>query len=164
MRVHYNAPRGSCIVLLSERGPSCFLAEQIQHKKLYLVRFIDPDDGMMRKQPKLMPQMEGSSFGNRSQSEKPQKRCHASLISLNQPQALESAFPVSLSISDILKARELVKSPDAREVKLSLETFDVSESFWIKSGTKMFNMEKTNFLRVDLEKHTWQHLKKMRNG
>ena len=142
---HYNAPRGSCDVLLSDRGPSCFLTEQIQHKKSYLVRFINPDDGIMRKQPKLMPQMEGSSLGNISEFEKPQERRHTSLISLSQPQVPESAFPKSVSISDMLKARKLVKPPDAREVKLTLETYDVSESFWIKSGTKMFNMEKNKF-------------------
>ena len=92
-----------------------------------------------------MPQMVGSSLGSRSESEKPQKRRHTSSISLSHPQVPESAFPKSVSISDILKARKLVKPPDTREVKLTLETFDVSESLWIKSGTKIFNMEKSKF-------------------
>ena len=142
---HYNAPRGSCDVLLSDRGPSCFLTEQIQQKKSYLVRFINPDDGVMRKQPKLMPQMVGSSLGNRSEFEKPQKRRHTSSFSLSQSQVPESTFPKSVSIGDILKARKLVKPPDTREVKLTLETFGVSESSWIKSGTKIYSMEKSKF-------------------
>ena len=30
---HYNAPAGSCDVLLTDKGSSCFLTEQIQNKK-----------------------------------------------------------------------------------------------------------------------------------
>ena len=107
---HYNAPHGSCDVLLSDRGPSCFLTEQIQQTKLYLVRFINLDDGTMRKQPKLMPQMVGSSLGNRSEFEKPQKRRHNSSFSLSQSQGPESTFPKSVSIGDILKARKHIAS------------------------------------------------------
>ena len=36
----YDMPGGSCDVLLSDRGPSCYLTEQIAGKKFYLVRFI----------------------------------------------------------------------------------------------------------------------------
>ena len=37
-------PHGTCDVLLTERGPSCFLiTEQITGKKFYMVRFIDAE-------------------------------------------------------------------------------------------------------------------------
>ena len=35
----YEMPQGSCDVLLSDRGPSCFLSEQISGRKFYYVRF-----------------------------------------------------------------------------------------------------------------------------
>ena len=35
----YDIPQGSCDILLSDRGPSCFLTEQFSGKKFYYVRF-----------------------------------------------------------------------------------------------------------------------------
>ena len=142
---HYNAPHGSCDMPLSDHGPSCFLTEQVQHKKSYLVRFINPDDGKLRKQPKLMSEMVGSSLRNRSKFEKPQKRRHTSSLSLSQSQSPESTFPKSVSIGDVLKIKLMVKPPDTRGVKITLETFHISESSWIKSGTKIYNIEKSKF-------------------
>ena len=39
----YKAPRGSCDLLASDRGPSCSNLEQIKGKKVYLVRFLQPN-------------------------------------------------------------------------------------------------------------------------
>ena len=36
----YEMPGGSCDVLLSDCGPSCYLTEQIAGKNFYLVRFL----------------------------------------------------------------------------------------------------------------------------
>ena len=38
----YEMPKGSCDVLLGDRGPSCYLTEQIVGKKVYFIRFLDP--------------------------------------------------------------------------------------------------------------------------
>ena len=37
----YEMPKGSCDVLLSDMGPSCYLTEQIIGKKVYFIRFLD---------------------------------------------------------------------------------------------------------------------------
>ena len=36
---HHEMPQGSCDILLTDRGPSCFLTEQIAGKKFYYIRF-----------------------------------------------------------------------------------------------------------------------------
>ena len=42
----YKAPRGSCDLLASDRGPSCSNLEQIKGKKVYLVRFLQQNQAM----------------------------------------------------------------------------------------------------------------------
>jgi len=40
--LYYNAPTGSCDVLASDRGPSCTKMEQLEGKKVYHIRFLEP--------------------------------------------------------------------------------------------------------------------------
>ena len=39
---HYGAPSGSCDILLGDRGLSCFSTEQIASKKVFFIRFVNP--------------------------------------------------------------------------------------------------------------------------
>ena len=39
---HYGAPSGSCDILLEDRGPSCFSTQQIASKKVFFIRFVNP--------------------------------------------------------------------------------------------------------------------------
>ena len=38
---YFDMPLGTCDVLLTDRGPSCFPNEQITGKKFYMVRFLE---------------------------------------------------------------------------------------------------------------------------
>ena len=42
--VFYNAPTGSCDILLSNQGPSCYKMEQIKGKKTYYIRLLPPNE------------------------------------------------------------------------------------------------------------------------
>ena len=39
---YYQAPEGSCDILVSDRGPSCTKLEQIKGKKVCFIRFLPP--------------------------------------------------------------------------------------------------------------------------
>ena len=58
-------PLGTCDVLLTERGPSCSLTEDINGKQFYMVRFIDADKHQEKGQQSApqAPQAKAKSCG-----------------------------------------------------------------------------------------------------
>eukprot|EP00794_Sanderia_malayensis_P007665 gene7665-8501_t len=110
---HYNAPAGSCDVLLSDRGPSCYLTEQITNKKVYFVRFISPDENKNTREAvdPLFEEVEDYKKSREVEDNSPSKKRFkaTSLDSFSLPPVPSSAFPKSVSIGDLLKARKLVR-------------------------------------------------------
>ena len=149
---HYNAPAGSCDVLLGDKGPSCYLTEQIAGKKIFYVRFINPGvnsktavchtaantnninkRGIVTARPK-------ANVVNRSQ----QNRFSAPTSSILPP-VPSSIIAKSVSVADLLMARKLVKPPNLLSLDLVLETYDCHGKFWKKSSVLPFSMEKEKF-------------------
>ena len=54
-------------------------------------------------------------------------------------------FPKSVSITDLLKAGKLVKPLATNITVLDLESFDVAEMKWAKSGSLTLEIEETRF-------------------
>lgn len=52
------------------------------------------------------------------------------LKNISDTRTLETKFPTSLSIADLLKAVKLVKPPNKNKVKLTFEKFDVQKQEW----------------------------------
>ena len=63
--------------------------------------------------------------------------------------ALESTvFPKSVSVTDLLKAGKLVKPQATNMTVLDLESFDVTEMKWVRSGSLTLEIEETRFSHV----------------
>ena len=118
---HYNAPRNSCDILVSDRGPSCTKIDQIKGRKVYLVRFLESTNKSCFETP------EASTTDNQDI----QERCSNS-VPRSLPKQLinipKSTYAKSLSIGDLLKAGQLIKKSQSK--KLSLEYFDLESAEW----------------------------------
>ena len=163
----YELPGGSCDVLLSDRGPSCYLTEeQIAGKKFYLVRFLPnrpnniamPVDNRAKRvhsygrdvalDSKISsPSSWGPSVSTLSHS---RNVPHISMMrpkeKLNHlPPVPSSAFPKSVSIADLLDARKLIEPPSVTRLKLDLSAYDVAEKMWKPSGSIEVSKEDSHF-------------------
>lgn len=63
----------------------------------------------------------------------------------NLPALHSMVFPKSVSITDLLKAGKLVKPLATNITVLDLESFDVAEMKWAKSGSLTLEIEETRF-------------------
>ena len=106
----YKAPEDSCDILASDRGISCTKLEQLKGKKVFFIRFIPPCDvGTKDKMPPLPPA----------------RPCTSVPINLSNTPPKSAVPPKSLSISQLLKAGELVKPAKQNLATLELERFDI---------------------------------------
>ena len=128
-------PPGTCDVLLSERGPSCFLTEQITGKKFYMVRFIDADKNKARGQQSA-PQAKAKSCGS-------MRDTVASVVNMERrafvkttgtgfaayslPKMPSTAFSKSISVADLIAAGKLFEPQEVSNVTLVLQSYNVSE-------------------------------------
>eukprot|EP00794_Sanderia_malayensis_P013091 gene13089-14433_t len=138
-------PAGSCDVLLSDRGPSCYLTEQIAGKKFYHVRFLPNNIAI----PTIDRAPRARSFGRDvaldSKISYPTVWRHSvSTLSHSKnvphrptikpaddlshfPPVPSSAFPKSVSVADLLDARKLIEPPNVTRLKLDLSSIEVSK-------------------------------------
>ena len=130
----YQAPDGSCDILASDRGPSCSKLEQIKAKKVYFIRFLQP-----------MPTSTDIAPGRPLLKQKAKSAPSPVKKSGNLPALQSTVFPKSVSITDLLKAGKLVKPPATNMTVLDLESFDVTEMKWVKSGSLTLEIEETRF-------------------
>ena len=137
---HYDAPSGSCDILLGDRGPSCYMTEQILHKKVYFVRFINPQR-----------QSKAGSSNNEIVFKKPfrvSSKCSTSSMPMSSvlpPAPSSIVSPKSISIAELLKARKLVKPPDDYDCSLVLEEFIIGEQVWLKKNPITFTISNNKF-------------------
>eukprot|EP00794_Sanderia_malayensis_P002045 gene2045-2324_t len=118
-------PAGSCDILLSDRGPSCFPTEQIVGKKVYFVRFLDPARRKAQKTGEHSEKHEDG--GHETISKQPPLSFPASSV---LPKAPSPLFPKTVSVADLLKARKLVDAPEVTSLSLVLENYNVCEKKW----------------------------------
>ena len=162
----YEMPGGSCDVLLSDRGPSCYLTEQIAGKKFYLVRFLPnrpnniamPVDNRATRvhsygrdvalDSKISsPSSWGPSVSTLSHS---RNVPHIAMMRPKEklshlPPVPPSAFPKSVSIADLLDAGKLIEPPSVTRLKLDLSAYDVAEKMWKPSGSIEVSKEDSHF-------------------
>ena len=115
---------GSCDISAYDRGPSCTKLEQIEGKKVYFIRFLQPKFGIV---PKAGQPLFVESFAPPKQARSapsPVKKS-GNLLALQS-----TVFPKSVSVTDLLKAGKLVKPPATNMTALDLESFDVTEMKW----------------------------------
>lgn len=111
---HYCMSEGTCDVLASNQGPSCTRFDQIKGKKIYLIRFIQPEQNADSSQP--IRQLFDPSHPTYNPKENP------------APLPTTSKFAKSVSLADLLKAGRIIKKK-APEI-LHLETFNISTMQW----------------------------------
>ena len=147
----YDAPRGSCDILLSDRGPSCFLDEQIEGKKVFFVRFVTPASSLTLGRERGAEKCTARYDVNRNSSLHSETgiplqniSCPQNNSSSNFLPVPSSFFPKSVSVADLLKARKLVK-PDEKVEVMVLESFDVSEQKWSRSEPIRFTINDSKF-------------------
>ena len=63
----------------------------------------------------------------------------------NLPALHSMVLPKSLSVTELLKAGKLVKPPATNITALDLESFDVAEMKWVKSGSLTLEIEERRF-------------------
>lgn len=71
----------------------------------------------------------------------------------NLPALHSMVFPKSVSVTELLKAGKLVKPPATNITALDLESFDVAEMKWVKSGSLTLEIEERRFAHGHLEMH-----------
>ncbi|PFX34098.1 Transient receptor potential cation channel subfamily M member 6 [Stylophora pistillata] len=133
---YYQAPEGSYDKLAPDRGPSCTKLEQIKGKKVYFIRFLPPKSTDVA--PKLGQQLFEDSLAPAKVTmsvPSPVK------TSGNLPALHSMVFPKSVSVTELLKAAKLVKPPATNITVLDLESFDVAEMKWVKSGSLTLEIE-----------------------
>ena len=147
----YDAPRGSCDILLSDRGPSCFLDEQIEGKKVFFVRFVTPASSFTIGRERCAEKCTATYDVDRNSSQHSETGTllgnDCSSQNSNPKAGLpvpSSCFPKSVSVADLLKARKLVK-PDERVEVMVLESFDVGKQKWSRSEPIKFNVKDSKF-------------------
>eukprot|EP00794_Sanderia_malayensis_P001051 gene1051-379_t len=159
----YEMPAGSSDVLLSDRGPSCYLTEQIAGKKFYHVRFLPNNIAIptIDRAPRARsfgrdvaldskisyPTVWRHSVSTLSHSKNvPHRPTIKSAEDLNQlPPVPSSAFPKSVSVADLLDARKLIEPPKVKRLKLDLGSYDVADKMWLLSGSIEVNKEDSHF-------------------
>ena len=139
----YEMPAGSCDILLGDRGPSCYLDEQILGKKFYYIRFVDP-----RKNPKKTPPESVSKIpigiSDKSTTVTIQSAQYQS-DHKSLPPVPSSAFPKSISVVHLLKAGKLVRPPDVKSSILTLEMYEIAEKRWKKMSSTEFQIDNKHF-------------------
>lgn len=130
----YDMPQGSCDILLSDRGPSCFLTEQISGKKFYYVRFTAKQSAVEK--PSRAKKVKGSWEKGVKNEGVPGSSSHGNAMvssitygknDISLPAVPPTAFPQSISVAALLQARKLVNPPNVTRVKLELESYIVAE-------------------------------------
>ena len=130
----YDQAPGTCDVLLGDRGPSCYLTEQVANKKVYFVRFLEI--GVAKESTEHQKdafdtncsqwQWQGQIYKRQnfaSESRKDQ-------VDYQLPQVPSTAFPKSVCIADLMHAAKLVKPPDVTQITLTLESYDITAKKW----------------------------------
>ena len=133
---HYGAPSGSCDTLLGDKEPSCFSTEQIASKKVFFIWFVNPQAIKCLHNDKF-------SYSNKTKSN--QSEPFPSLSTKLPPVPSNITVP-SLPITDLMKARKLVKLPEEEEETLMLESYSIQGKSWEKNATcEKKNLRKTSF-------------------
>lgn len=130
----YHAPKGTCDILASDRGPSCSKLEQIKGKKVYFIRFLPPGNlhsSVDDQQPDDCPI-------NPIKSAPPLNKTKTF-----QATTKSTVFPKSVSISELLNAGRLIKPRNV--TVLELESFDVATMKWNSEGALKLEIEGTKF-------------------
>ncbi len=149
----YDMPQGSCDILLSDRGPSCFLTEQISGKKFYYVRFT-MDVSSIGKPSRAslggrfkMPSLElGSEGGGVHSNSNSYGNAGPSTTNLNLlPPVPATAFPKSVSVAALLQAGKLVKPPNVTKISIELESYLVAAKKWDRSVKVELSKEDNSF-------------------
>lgn len=148
----YDMPQGSCDILLSDRGPSCFLTEQISGKKFYYVRFTAKQSAVEK--PSRAKKVKGSWEKGVKNEGVPGSSSHGNAMvssitygknDISLPAVPPTAFPQSISVAALLQARKLVNPPNVTRVKLELESYIVAEKKWAKAMKVELLKENTSF-------------------
>ena len=123
-----------CDILASKMGPSCTRVDQIPHFKILYIRFIGfkiPSDDLSSISSRYVSKYSQSNY-NPGPSKVPKyshsKSASYSAVSHKRVGA-KSQIPKFLSISHILKLRELQKKEKQAE-GITIESFDVSKKEW----------------------------------
>lgn len=138
----YHAPKNSCDILASDRGPSCNKLEQLKGKKVFFIRFLQPgseNEDQGNNPPKLdivNDVMQKQARSGPATQSSPVK------LTVN-PRAPPTVFPKSVSIGDLLRAGKLVKAPKA--TTLNLEHFDVHACLWVNASTLKLHIDEQKF-------------------
>ncbi|KAK3701242.1 hypothetical protein QZH41_003204 [Actinostola sp. cb2023] len=129
--LYYNAPTGSCDVLASDRGPSCTKMEQLEGKKVYHIRFLEPieESHLYAKKPQRL----------KSEPVSPSKN-DPGYFAVSRPMTV---YPKSVSIADLMRAGKLVKPPEATILKLGY--FDVESGKWVTIPQLEVEIEQKHF-------------------
>ena len=148
--IFYNAPTGSCDILLSNQGPSCYKMEQIKGKKTYYIRFLPPNEISDRQ--RVSEEVAQQIFCAQRQMgfhiKKPDTKSAGSVKmsqSLNMAAVPTSSFPKSICVADLLKAGKLVKPSIQAVTRLHLETFDLNGQSWVSKAAVDFVIEEKKF-------------------
>lgn len=134
---YYNSPENSCDVLASERGPSCTKMEQVKGKKVYYIRFVQPQDDVVRAK---------KAKTSKSEPISPSKKDDYSAVALNTqncPTQPKTVYPKSISLENLLRAGKLVKPPEITTLKV--EAFDVGNAKWVAMPTIEVEIEQKSF-------------------
>ena len=147
--VFYNAPSGSCDILMSNQGLSCTKMEQIKGKKTYYIRFLPPNEISDRQ--RVSEDVAQQIFCAQQQMglhlKMPEPK---STDSVRMPQSSKmaiptSTFPTSISVADLLKAGKLIKPKNRTVTTLHLETFDLNRQSWVNKAVIEFGIEERSF-------------------
>ena len=131
---HYGAPSGSCDVLLGDREPSCFSTEQIASKKVFFIRFVNPQ---------AIKCQHNDRFPYSDKTKCNQSEPIPSL-STQLPPVPSNIIVPSFSITDLMKARKLVKPPEEQEETLMLE-YSIEGRSWERMQSVKLYIEKEKF-------------------
>ena len=132
---HYGAPSGSCDILLEDRGPSCFSTQQIASKKVFFIRFVNPQ---------AIKCQHNDRFRYSDKTKCNQSEPIRSLSTQLPPVPSNTIVP-SFSITDLMKARKLVKLPEGQEETLMLESYIIEGKTWERMQPVKFLVEKEKF-------------------
>ena len=119
---HYGAPSGSCDTLLGDKEPSCFSTEQIASKKVFFLWFVNPQ---------AIKCLHNDKFSYSKKTKSNQSEPFPSLSTKLPPVTSNITVP-SLPITDLMKARKLVKLPEEEEETLMLESYSIQGKSWEK--------------------------------
>lgn len=128
---HYHQGKGSCDVLVGDRGPSCTRIDQIKGKKVYLVRFLDK-------------KLNSATITSRTPSST--SLSHSSSVSGSSSRIrtpMVSQFAKSISIADLIKAGKVQKEQKVKT--LTLHYFDLVASAWRKFEEISVKIDESKF-------------------